>query len=303
MNGARVRTISLLITCCDQKAWLERVLESAVTQRVDRPFEIIVCDDGSTDGVLTSLIRIISGRHVDFRYVWQPNEGFRPARSRNNGMRMATGDLLVFVDGDTILAPSLLADHCQLHQDAGVLGCGLRKNIVVETVGDLEHLPAASLLAQDDPPESEEQQQRRWLDTATPWMACLGGNFSVRRNDCLPFDERFTSWGSEDRDLAFRLCRRGLTPRLLARPNGLHVKRPDAGFSHMKHDAIVALLRNKRLLRSMYPGGEMEPALRLIRFCHLDPGTQRWALGQFRSDVSADDVLQEFTRWSHAVGL
>src|SRR5688572_12389836 len=111
--------ISLIVSCYNQNPWMDTVLSSAIAQDSATPFEILLCDDGSNDGVFETVRRLASSSDVDLRYVWQPDRGFRLSRSRNNGIRSARGSILVFVDGDTWLAPSFLHDHWNAHRKPG----------------------------------------------------------------------------------------------------------------------------------------------------------------------------------------
>jgi glycosyltransferase involved in cell wall biosynthesis len=95
--------VSILIPCHNAAPWLAATLESALAQTWAEK-EIIVVDDGSTDGSL-ALARTYERRGV--RVIAQPNAGASAAR--NAAWRAARGAWLQFLDADDLLAPDKLA--------------------------------------------------------------------------------------------------------------------------------------------------------------------------------------------------
>ncbi len=91
--------VSILIPCYNAAPWLAATLESALAQ-THRNHEIIVVDDGSTDGSLATA-RQFEPRGV--RVISQANRGASAAR--NAGLRAARGDFIQFLDADDLLAP------------------------------------------------------------------------------------------------------------------------------------------------------------------------------------------------------
>jgi glycosyltransferase involved in cell wall biosynthesis len=293
--------ISLIVSCFNQQPWLELVLGAYASQRSDVPFELLVCDDGSADGTFEAIRKWSATTDLDVRYVWQPDLRFRLSRSRNNGIRCAQGEILVFVDGDTVLAPHFLDDHWQAHKVVNRLVCGKRDTVVVSQE-DLARLDARTFPGQPVQSQHEQLVQERCIRSDSPWMACIGGNFSARRSGQVYFDEDFESWGSEDRDLAFRLFRSGLTPHLLRQSNAVQLRVASQEFCAMTHDRVVDFIRNKLLLQNKYPSGELAGSIALVRYCHYDSDRQCWCIGGFRHDTSAEDIFREFQAWSERAG-
>ena len=95
--------ISCIIPVFNGEAYLGEALESVFLQTLS-PAEVIVVDDGSTDGTRDVIDRF--GRRV--RYVRQDNRG--PAAARNRGIALANGPLLAFLDADDLWLPPKL-DH------------------------------------------------------------------------------------------------------------------------------------------------------------------------------------------------
>lgn len=78
---------------------LDVVLRSLSEQR-ERAFEVVVADDGSGEDTATVVERW--GGELTVRHVWQPQEGFRKARLLNRAALAASGDYLIFLDGDCV---------------------------------------------------------------------------------------------------------------------------------------------------------------------------------------------------------
>ena len=83
--------ISVVIPCYNQGHYLEEAVRSAASAAY--PVEVIVVDDGSTDGTPA-----VAARCEGVRYVRQNNLGL--AAARNRGLEEATGDLVIFLDAD-----------------------------------------------------------------------------------------------------------------------------------------------------------------------------------------------------------
>jgi O-antigen biosynthesis protein len=102
---ARRRRISIVVPCYNAEAYLAQTLGSALDQQRP-PDEIIVVDDGSTDGSL-AIARRFEAAHPDVVRVHSERSG-AAARTRNIGADIATGDALMFLDADDVLRPDTL---------------------------------------------------------------------------------------------------------------------------------------------------------------------------------------------------
>jgi glycosyltransferase involved in cell wall biosynthesis len=98
-------TLSCIIPVYNAAAYLAEALDSVFAQTVE-PDEIIVVDDGSTDGSLDVAARYATR----VKLVSQDNRG--PASARNHGLRLAGGELVAFLDADDIWAPDKTARQC-----------------------------------------------------------------------------------------------------------------------------------------------------------------------------------------------
>jgi glycosyltransferase involved in cell wall biosynthesis len=95
--------VSVIIPAYNAAAFICETLDSVLAQ-TDPATEIIVVDDGSTDATAECVRRY--GDRV--RYVWQPNSG-GVSSPRNHGIRIATGEILAFIDADDLMTPCRIA--------------------------------------------------------------------------------------------------------------------------------------------------------------------------------------------------
>ena len=94
--------ISVIIPVFNGAGFLAEAVDSVLSQDVS-PMEVIVVDDGSTDGT-SEKARQLPG--VDI-YHYQENQG--PAAARNQGLKLARGGLIAFQDVDDLWPPGRLA--------------------------------------------------------------------------------------------------------------------------------------------------------------------------------------------------
>lgn len=104
--------LSVIIPVYNTRETLRHCVETVLRQQ-DVDMEIILVDDGSTDGSkeLTEQLRKEDQR---LRVYHQTNQGLSVAR--NSGINMATGDVLTFVDSDDALSDNPLLYHDLLQQ-------------------------------------------------------------------------------------------------------------------------------------------------------------------------------------------
>lgn len=89
--------ISVIIPVYNVKNYLKRCLDSLINQTFFNEVEIILIDDGSTDG--SELIcDDFTKKYYNIITIHQHNTG--PAIARNNGIKIAKGDYIMFVDSD-----------------------------------------------------------------------------------------------------------------------------------------------------------------------------------------------------------
>ena len=80
--------VSVIIPIYNTKTWLEECIQSVLDQKFDQTFEVILVDDGSTDGC-GDLCDEFAKRDARIRVIHQENQGLSAAR--NTGIDAAQG--------------------------------------------------------------------------------------------------------------------------------------------------------------------------------------------------------------------
>lgn len=221
----QTQTISVVITTYNRPDALEAVVEACFLQD-DKNFEIIIADDGSTANTRDCIARLAARAPVPLRHVWQPDDGFRAAMARNRGTLAATGNYIIFLDGDCVpqrdfiarhralAAPGFLVSGSRILLSQALTERALREHLDVADLGVVERLRYR--LSGDM--NKVLQTMLRWPDIGRvrrkfSWRRIKSCNLAVWKADLLKvngFDESFTGWGHEDSDLVVRLFHAGV---------------------------------------------------------------------------------------------
>ena len=90
--------VTIIINCYNRSHYIERTIESVLAQNY-KPVEIIVMDDGSTDGTY----KVVSKYKKKLNLYRQENQGI--AIARTNAAKLAKGELIAFQDDDDLMHP------------------------------------------------------------------------------------------------------------------------------------------------------------------------------------------------------
>jgi glycosyltransferase involved in cell wall biosynthesis len=102
--------LSLIISAYNQRAALEKIFRGLSLQK-SQPDEILIADDGSSDGTDELIEHWRKEAPAPIQHFWHPDEGFLKTTILNKCVAAATGEYLVFLDGDCVPHPKFIADH------------------------------------------------------------------------------------------------------------------------------------------------------------------------------------------------
>ena len=202
--------VTVVVPTSGRAGYLEVALDSLRGQRTSVQHELLVIDDGSTDGTPDVAERFGARvvRHGERRSL---------NTARNTGLREARGELIAFVDDDVYAPPGwldALVEGARRHPDAEAFGGPIRPRF---------EGPAPRSCGREDPPITALDLGAVDREVEMVW----GANFAVRRSavDRIgEFDESFDRGHGDEEDWLMRLRAAG----------GRIVYLADAGLDHRR---------------------------------------------------------------------
>ena len=210
---------AVIISTYNSPDYLKRVLDGFLQQQ-SPPDELIVADDGSTRETAEVVELFAKRAPFPVLHVWHEDVGFRLAKIRNEAIKAARSEYLIFTDGDCLPHPFFVADHRRAARP-GFFAAG--KRMLVSETASVDFFPYRGLLDLVKtclsgglsgwhhllrlPGLTLKKQRLRGI---------RGCNLAFYREDLLKvngFNESFVGWGREDSELVVRLFRLGLLRR------------------------------------------------------------------------------------------
>jgi glycosyltransferase involved in cell wall biosynthesis len=176
--------VSVVVPTRDRAGYLDVTLRALGAQDLTEPHEVIVVDDGSSDG--TAEVAERAGARL-----LRPAAGNGPNTARNAGIEAAEAELVALVDDDTEAPPGWLraiVDGAARHPDADAFGGPIRPRL---------EGPAPRACGREDAPITSLDLGPTDREVELVWSA----NMALRRpafERIGPFDERFSTGGDEE---------------------------------------------------------------------------------------------------------
>ena len=250
--------ISVILSTYNSPDWLEKVLWGYSCQS-QVGFEVVIADDGSGEETRRRIDGLRSQTGLRLQHVWHEDQGFRKCTILNRAIAAATGEYLIFSDGDCIPRFDFVAQHLRFARPGRFLSGGYFKlpmevsqAITRDDIVSRRATDPAWLVARGVP-----KSLKLWKLAAGPRRAALldaltttratwnGHNASGWKADLVRvngFDERM-EWGGEDRELGERLVNAGLRGR------GIRYRAVCVHLDHARGYVREEALRKNREIR------------------------------------------------------
>ncbi len=284
-------TFSVIVPVYQQPSTARMVLECLQEQKDAPNFEVIVCDDGSSTETFLACQEVIRNAAVPTFWAWQQDQGFQVAKSRNNGIRLASGRYLLFFDGDHVPEEDLLARHLALHTRQGLLVQGIRRWRSLELANAANPRGGAELWrllrgaaavneAVSVQEESEHKRRRHIRKSGKTWRLVTSTNLSVENRPEVYLDENFVGWGLEDTELGYRLVEKQDFELINARDLICYHLQAASNNpeDNSSHENIVGTMRNVVYFVEKWPDLREIINHSMMRKMQLDPETDRWSM-------------------------
>jgi glycosyltransferase involved in cell wall biosynthesis len=225
--------------------------------------EVVIADDGSNEEVVKELRDLVKKYDFPVIHAWHPRQGPRRSATRNNGIRHATGDYLIFLDADFALLPGAIHSHTEAAKP-GYFAAGRCKYTTEEQCRKILAEGASESLLEaiytslpDEPIEKEHKRFVRYallhrFHLAPARKVSFGGHFSAFKSDIAAingYDENFVGWGGEDTDFASRMVRAGFRgTSVIETARVLHLWHPtEMRAKHWKEGANMEYYSRKHI--------------------------------------------------------
>ena len=305
MNKIEYRA-SVIVTTYNQTLTLGHIFDCLLNQETKENFEIILCDDGSAEETFRIFSACASSSKVPMRYVWQQDRGFRAGQARNNGIELSRGEILIFLDGDSIPPLNFVEKHISFHRkdpnfivggdrlfchDSDFAKAGTFRNPRV-LIGWLEKHAWVN--------EQERGYRKEWLKSENPWKAGFASNLSIRRSPEVCFDENFLGWGIEDWEFVYRMNRSGKKFHFAKDIIVYHLDMKNAIFNAFRnndHKEMVLFARNALYFVDKYPDDfSLRECTIAFRHYELDKKNNRWYWDK-SVNYSVEEGIERLREW------
>ncbi len=233
--------ISVIFTTYNEPLWIEKVLWGYSTQDY-QDFEIVIADDGSGKETRQVIENMKQNTRLSIQHIWHKDKGFRKCEILNKAILKASGEYLIFSDGDCIPRSDFISEHAK-NARKGVFLTGSCIRLPVSTSKAINKDDILSgrcfnwqWLTEHGLPFKRKNIKLKASKTLAPLLNRItttrtnftGGNASAWKADITAvngFDQRM-QWGGLDREIGVRLKNCGIKGKRI---------RYNAHIIHLEH--------------------------------------------------------------------
>ncbi|WP_420949397.1 glycosyltransferase family 2 protein [Alicyclobacillus tolerans] len=223
--------VSVIMPTFNKLSRLRVVLQSFKYQKYSN-LEIIICDDGSTDGTAEYLHQIRMPYPLHVVHINRKGAG----AARNAAVSASNGEILIFNDDDMVPSPNFISAHVDCCKSGRVLSRGKRWTLPIDRVENWLTMPVSVHNLREMWKEARLTTAENWTFYALEespfhhyrFLQSCTSNLAVSRDtfdQVGGFNEEFaTTWGAEDTDFGYRAQRIGAEIVLSPKSSNLHLE-------------------------------------------------------------------------------
>lgn len=219
---------SVIISTYNSPEWLEKVFFGFFAQ-TKIAFEVVIADDGSSEDTKNLINRMRLIAPFEIVHVWQVDEGFQKCRILNKAIASASGDYLIFTDGDCIPRNDFVEQHIQqAEQGCYLSGAYLKLPLEISKKINREDIVSQRIFSSEWLIKQGFTSRLKFLKLTRikilgPLLNMLipvkptwnGNNSSCFKESAIAVNgfNELMQYGGEDCEFGYRLVNMGLRPR------------------------------------------------------------------------------------------
>ena len=236
------------------------------TKQID---ELILADDGSKEELFPVIEDLLTDCNFTIKHVIQEDLAFRLSRSRNNGVRVSSGDFLIFMDQDLIFPNDFIEKVYNARQknkmliSVAIYSSEDEKNKIEAKIENDSYENIFKYISKDKIDKAEKKIRKHKLNNIlyalklrTRGMKMKGYFFALYKEDFIKlngFDEKYIGWGEEDDDFCNRFYKMGGTLKCIEPSNFLiHMYHYSAPSKKESPNIDYYRLRKKEISKKNY---------------------------------------------------
>lgn len=217
--------ITCIVTVYNRFEYVRNMMISLKRQSLQID-ELILADDGSKENLYGTIKDLLVDCKFKVKHVFQEDLAFRLARSRNNGVREASGDFLIFLDQDLIFSEDfiekvyLAREQKKMIMSVAIFSEEEERNKIQEFFEkEKDYKKVIDIISTDKIEKAHKKIKKNKLynifyklKLRSRGMKMVGYFFALYKKDFIElngFDEKYIGWGEEDDDLSNRFYKMG----------------------------------------------------------------------------------------------